>query len=258
MANITDKPSASLSADGNLALLQIDDGRVNSLGRKALEEIYACITKASNADAVILTGRSRLFSVGLDLAEIDALNQGELIDFFDLLHDVRRSLFCLPRPLVTAAAGSAIGAGASLICCGDIRVGARDSGKVGFTEAQLGLPLPASARVIATNALTTQAGYTSLILGTTYGKEEAHTLGLFNTLCEPKALLTQAKSYAEDAAKTSTSTTMIKLSLRQAALDEMDKNKASSHKAMAEAWVSADAQTRIQQAIASMNKRKSR
>jgi len=252
------KKSVVVEIDGNLARIWLDDGRINLLGRPMLEALHQAIVESSDADAVILSGRSKIFSAGLDLPEINSLEPKELLGFFELLHDVRRTLFALKRPLITAVAGSAVGAGASLLCCGDIRIGARDSGKVGFTEAKLGVPLPSSARVIASSVLTSPAGVKSLIFGTTHEKEEAQKLGYFHSLVKSTELLSTVNDAAIDAAKTSHSSSMIKLSLRQAALDEMDRDREQSHTVMVEAWKSEQAQLQIVKVVESMKPRKRR
>lgn len=239
----------AVRTDGDIARLELDDGRGNALGTAALHALLEAIAEAKAADAVLLTGRPRIFCGGLDLEEIASLSQHRIIEFFDLLHLTRRALFALERPLIVAVAGSAVGAGASLLCCGDRRLGARDNGIVGFTEAQLGVPLPASAMTIAASALAPTITTRALLFGEIFGRQEALEHGFFHQLIEPDRLLDEAEQAARGAARTSRASGLIKRALRKESLDRMDRDRAESHAIFAVEWTSTAAQTRIQSAL---------
>jgi len=226
--------------------VELDDGRGNALGTVALQGLGEAIEESRSADAVLLTGRPRIFCGGLDLEEIASMPQSRIIEFFDLLHMTRRALFALERPLVVAVAGSAVGAGASLLCCGDWRLGARDNGIVGFTEAKLGVPLPASAMMIATSTLAPSVRARALIFGETFDRQEALEHGFFHQLIEPDHLFGEAEQAARSAARTSRASGLIKRTMRKEALDRMDRERAESHAMFASEWTSAAAQRRIQ------------
>ncbi|MFT3768157.1 MAG: enoyl-CoA hydratase-related protein [Minicystis sp.] len=235
----------SLRRLGDVACVHLDDGRGNALGSAMLSALGSAIAEASSASAVLLVGRPRIFSGGLDLREIAHLPRAALLGFLDLLHDTRRALFALPRPLVVAVAGSAVGAGAALLCCGDVRLGARDAGRVGFPEVKLGVPLPASALEIAGSALTPGAAAKALLFGGSFPRDEALAMGFFHEIVEPDRLVEAAEQAAIAAAGMSAALGQIKLALRREALRRMDDDCAASHEAFASAWTSPAAQARI-------------
>lgn len=242
----------SLRRDGDVARLHLDDGRGNALGRATLSALGDAVAEASSADAVLLVGRARIFCGGLDLDELLPLPREELLDFLDVLHRTRRALFALSRPLIVAAAGSAIGAGAALLCCGDARLGARDAGLVGFPEVALGVPLPASGLQICTATLSPIFAARALLFGDSYGRDEALAMGFFHRLVEPTRLLEDAERTARAAAGISTASRAIKSALRREALQRMDEDRAESHEAFADAWTSPAAQARIAAVLKSL------
>jgi len=246
----------SLHEEGNIAYLALNNGKGNTIGSQTLTELALAFEKIVHADAVVFTGNASMFSVGLDLEELIPFSKSEIVNFFDRLHEVRKTLFGLPRPLIVAVSGSAVGAGASFLCCGDIRLGAIDHGRVGFTEAKLHVPLPASARVIASYALAMPDGQHALLFGDTYNKEEGQGLGFFHTLYKPDILIAEASKSAQEAAKISTSAGLIKQSLRQAALQEMETDKKRSHEIFAEAWVGESAQKQIARVMKALSKKR--
>jgi enoyl-CoA hydratase/carnithine racemase len=250
--------TVSSEADGNVAVVTIDDGRANLIGSAALEQLLRELGQAAEADAVILAGRRSIFSAGLDLPEINACDDDGRLAFFELLHDVRVALYGLPRPLVSLVRGSAVGAGASFVCCADVRLGALDSGQIGFTEGRLGFPLPASARVIAQSVLTTPAGQLGLLHGSTFDRQEAAELGYFHQLVETDAADDVARSEAAKLADVSASAAMIKGSLRAAGLAEMERDRAVSHRLMVDTWATAMHRPAMVELAAKMQRIKSR
>jgi enoyl-CoA hydratase len=238
-------PSVSLHESGDVARICLDDGKGNTLGSAVLAALGEAIAEASRAGAVLLVGREQIFSGGLDLFEIAALPRAPLIEFLDLLHATRRALFMVPRPVLVAVAGSAIGAGASLLCCGDTRLGARDGGRVGLPEVRLGVPLPSSTQEILQSVLPPVVAAKVLLFGETYGREEALAMGFFDRLVEAPRLLDEAEHAARSAARASTALGQIKRSLRREALRRMDADRRDSHEAFAAAWTGPEAQALI-------------
>lgn len=236
-----------VTTQGNVAQVVLDDRRGNALNRASLQALVGAIDEAGRADAVLLTGRPTIFCGGLDLEEIADLPPAPLREFLDLLYTTRRALFALERPLVVAVAGSAIGAGAALLCCGDLRLGAQDQGRVGLTEAALGVPLEITGLIIAQGVLGPRANE-ALMFGETFTRTQACDLGFFLRLTEPDALLPAAAAEAQRAARVSRAAGLIKRDLRRSALRWMEQERAANHATFVAEWTGAAAQARIQAA----------
>src|SRR4051812_24211060 len=117
----------TVTRDGNLARLQIDDGKGNVMGTPMLRALITASREAAAADAVLITGRPKVFCGGLDLGEVIPKTPDQLLEFLDVFHDATRAVFAIPRPVITAARGSAVAGGAILLAQGDVRVTTRDS-----------------------------------------------------------------------------------------------------------------------------------
>ncbi|MCE2531943.1 MAG: crotonase/enoyl-CoA hydratase family protein [Acidimicrobiia bacterium] len=138
---MSDTP-VTLSMVGPVALVSIDDGKVNALTPDLLDSLFGLLDAAeANAGAVVLAGRPGVFCAGLDLnvmrgggpAVKDLLRKGGEI-FLRLAE--------FPRPIVAACTGHALAAGAVVLLCCDIRICAAGTYKVGLNEVAIGLPLP--------------------------------------------------------------------------------------------------------------------
>ena len=112
---------------GDIAVVALDDGKVNALGPELLAGLQAALDRAEKeAKALVLTGRPGRFSAGFDLSVLggggaagrDLVTRGaetalRLIDF--------------PLPVVAACSGHAIAMGALLLLASDFRIGATGS-----------------------------------------------------------------------------------------------------------------------------------
>ena len=94
----------TLSIEGGIAEIQLDDGKVNALSETMLEQLLAAIEEAAQADAALLIcGRPGCFSGGYDRKLIDA--GGPACDAMRAAGDrLTLALLDYPAPLVTAKA----------------------------------------------------------------------------------------------------------------------------------------------------------
>src|SRR5258708_4357110 len=95
--------------------------------RQALRDTLAARATDPQCRAVVLTGAGRAFCVGQDLREhINLLETGTddpLRAVRDHYNPIAAALATLGRPVVAAVRGTAAGAGASLACLADFRIG---------------------------------------------------------------------------------------------------------------------------------------
>jgi enoyl-CoA hydratase len=237
----------------------MDDGRANAMGSTMLTSLRAAFANARDAAAVLLTGRPRVFCGGLDLLEVGPLEREELFGFLALFHDTMRAVYAFPRPVVVAAAGSAVAGGAILLCCGDERIGARDEGVVGANEVRLGIPFPASAMEMVASVLSRVEASRALLFGDLVGKDEALRSGWFHRLADPGSLEAEAVQRARDVATIPASAfEPVKRELRAAALARMDARRTESHEVFVDAWTGPVAQARIRQIVADLQARRAK
>jgi enoyl-CoA hydratase len=249
-------PMLTTTTANNVLHIALDDGKANVLGTKMLRALAKALADGKDADAALVTGRDKIFSGGLDLAEVTTLSKADLTTFLELFHATFRALFAFDRPLVTAARGGAVAGGAILLCTGDLRLSSRDKGLIGVNEARLGVPFPVSAFEIMKSALGPNEGARAMVIGDLMGKDDALRRGFVHELCEPEALATLAAERAQDAAKTSRkATAAIKGALRKGALERIDAERDGSISAFADAWSGPESQARLAAIMAEMKKR---
>ena len=78
---------------------------------------------AAGTGAVVLTGREKFFSAGVDLKIVPTLDADGEKAMIDGINRMAASWYSFPRPVICAVNGHAIAGGMVMALCGDYRVG---------------------------------------------------------------------------------------------------------------------------------------
>jgi enoyl-CoA hydratase/carnithine racemase len=130
-----------LEVDAAVGTIRLDRPKMNALNAQVQEEIRACATEASErADvrAVVLYGGERVFAAGADIKEMKDMSYVDMLARADALQDCFKAVARIPKPVIAAITGYALGGGCELSMCADFRVVA-DNAKLGQPEILLGV-----------------------------------------------------------------------------------------------------------------------
>lgn len=132
----------TMSLVGSVALIGLDDGKVNAINVGLIDDLWSALDAAeAGAGAVVLTGRPGAFSAGLDLRVMSG-GADAAMELLDRGTELFLRLAEFPLPVVTACTGHALAAGAVLLLCSDVRIGAAGDFKIGLNEVAIGIGLP--------------------------------------------------------------------------------------------------------------------
>lgn len=133
-----------VSGEGNVAVVTINRPKaLNALTYAAMAEI-AAVTEDLAADpevrAVVFTGAGeRAFVAGADINEVRAISSAEEAERkMRYGQEVFRKIELMPKPVIMAINGYALGAGLELAMAGDVRIAA-ETAKLGLPEINLGV-----------------------------------------------------------------------------------------------------------------------
>ena len=153
MSSTTATDPVSCSIDDGVAVLRIDDGKVNVVSHRVIEQLHAGLDQAAaEARAVAIVGRDGKLSAGFDLTEMTAgVEQARAL--VGAGGRLLMRLFGHPQPVVVAVTGHALAAGALLTLACDLRIGADVAAKIGLNETAIGMGLPRYATELASARL---------------------------------------------------------------------------------------------------------
>jgi enoyl-CoA hydratase/carnithine racemase len=124
-----------------IATIRLDRPKMNALNAQVQGEIAeaAAQVSADNAiRAVILYGGERVFAAGADIKEMAPLGYAEMAERSAALQASFTTVADIPKPVVAAITGYALGGGLELALCADFRV-LGESARVGQPEILLGI-----------------------------------------------------------------------------------------------------------------------
>lgn len=185
-------------AEGPVAIVTMDDGKVNSLSPALLSEVDGALDRAQAEGAVVvLTGREGVFSAGFDLPTLQAGGPDAIAMVragFELAH----RLLSFPMPVVIACSGHAVAMGLFLVLSGDHRIGVQGAAhKIVANEVAIGLTLPRAAIEICRERVDPAHLSRILTLAETFSPDTAVGTGLLDGVAPPGELLTVARATAE-------------------------------------------------------------
>jgi enoyl-CoA hydratase len=189
--------SVTYQLDGHVAVVTLDDGKANALGRDLLDALGHALDRAEadpDARAVLLVGRPGRFSAGFDLATMTA-GVDEMRALVGAGARLIARLLMEPLPVVAACTGHALAAGALLLLACDYRIGGRGEFKIGLNETVIGMSLPVWAVELARYRMPPSA-LDQIILGQVTGPDEACAAGFLDRVVDPDRLLGEAAALA--------------------------------------------------------------
>jgi enoyl-CoA hydratase/carnithine racemase len=124
-----------------IATIRLDRPKMNALNAQVQGEIAEAAGQVSadpTVAAVILYGGERVFAAGADIKEMADLGYAEMAERSVRLQASFSAVARIPKPVVAAVAGYALGGGLELALCADFRV-LGESAKAGQPEILLGI-----------------------------------------------------------------------------------------------------------------------
>ena len=138
---MTDGKFVRLEVEGGIATIRLDRPPMNALNAQVQEELRAAATEAgdrSDVSAVILYGGEKVFAAGADIKEMVTMSYADMIVRSGALQSSFTAVARIPKPVVAAVTGYALGGGCELALCADLRV-CGDNAKLGQPEISLGI-----------------------------------------------------------------------------------------------------------------------
>jgi enoyl-CoA hydratase/carnithine racemase len=130
-----------LEVEDGVGTIRLDRPKMNALSAQVQEEVREAATEAARRDdvrAVILYGGERVFAAGADIKEMADLSYTDMVDRSGRLQTAFTSVAKIPKPVVAAVTGYALGGGCELALCADIRI-AGQGATLGQPEVLLGI-----------------------------------------------------------------------------------------------------------------------
>jgi enoyl-CoA hydratase/carnithine racemase len=184
-------------ADG-VGTIRLDRPKMNALDVQMQEEIRAAAAEATERDdvkAVIVYGGERVFAAGADVKEMATMSHTDMIKRSHGLTSAFSAVARIPKPVVAAVTGYALGGGCELALCADIRIAA-DNATLGQPEVLLGI-IPGAGGTQRLSRLVGPSRAKDIIFTGRFVKaEEAHRIGMVDKVVPADQVYDEALAWA--------------------------------------------------------------
>jgi len=182
-----------------VAVAHLDDGKANAFSHEMISAIGEHLDRFGSEDAtkaVLIAGRAGVLSGGFDLKVM-----GSTPNAVHGLVAAGAELFCrfleFPLPIVIAATGHSVAAGAIALLAADARLGAAGKFRIGLPEVAIGMTLPHFAAALARGRLSKRHLLRATAQAELYSPEGAVDAGFLDRVVPAEELLDAAVAEAK-------------------------------------------------------------
>ncbi|WP_326798664.1 enoyl-CoA hydratase-related protein [Streptomyces sp. NBC_01808] len=195
--------TAYLEVAEGVGTLRLDRPPMNALDIAVQDRIRELAAEAAGRDdvrALVVWGGEKVFAAGADIKEMQAMDHAAMVARSRGLQESFTALARVPKPVVAAVNGYALGGGCELALCADIRI-AGEGAKLGQPEILLGL-IPGAGGTQRLARLVGPSRAKDLIFtGRMVKAAEALTIGLVDRVVPDAEVHEQAHAWAARLAK---------------------------------------------------------
>lgn len=182
-----------------VAVVTLNNPKVNALSRAVLDQLHRIALELTEnpPGAVVVTGGERIFAAGADISEFGGASEASVIG--ETFHRALNAVAAIPRFVIAAVTGYALGGGCELALACDYRI-AGEKAVFGQPEILLGI-IPGGG---GTQRLTRTVGASRakelMITGRQVKADEAVRIGLADELVPQDDVLARALALASEIA----------------------------------------------------------
>lgn len=184
---------------GDILEIRLARPPVNALDPELVERLVQVLTKAprDGARAMVLSGQPGMFSAGLDVPALLALDRQAMQDFWKSFYSLMGALACSPVPIAAALTGHSPAGGAVMALFCDTRIMAAGDYRIGLNEVQVGLPLPAIIHSALVRQIGPHQAERLAVPGRMIGPDQAKALGLVDEVVAEEEVIPEALAWCE-------------------------------------------------------------
>ncbi|QEU91692.1 enoyl-CoA hydratase/isomerase family protein [Streptomyces kanamyceticus] len=195
--------TATLEVTEGVGTIRLDRPPMNALDIATQDRIKELAEEAARRDdvrAVVIHGGEKVFAAGADIKEMQDMDHAAMIARSGALQESFTAVARIPKPVVAAVNGYALGGGCELALCADFRIAA-DNAKLGQPEILLGV-IPGAGGTQRLARLVGPSKAKDLIFTGRHVKaEEALAIGLVDRVVPAAEVYEQAYAWAARLAK---------------------------------------------------------
>ncbi|MFD3914263.1 enoyl-CoA hydratase/isomerase family protein [Streptomyces sp. NPDC058603] len=188
----------NLEVSGGVGTIRLDRPPMNALDSSIQDRLRELADEAGRRDdvrSVILYGGEKVFAAGADIKEMRGWDHAAMVARSRALQESFTAVARIPKPVVAAVTGYALGGGCELALCADFRIAGANA-KLGQPEILLGLIPGAGGTQRLARLIGPSRAKDLIFTGRQVKADEALALGLVDRVVPPEEVYEQAHAWA--------------------------------------------------------------
>ncbi|MGY4928445.1 enoyl-CoA hydratase/isomerase family protein [Streptomyces sp. 900105755] len=190
--------TATLEVSAGVGTIRLDRPPMNALDvatQDRIKELAEEATRREDVRAVVVYGGEKVFAAGADIKEMQDMDHAAMVLRSRSLQDSFSAVARIPKPVVAAVTGYALGGGCELALCADYRIAA-DNAKLGQPEILLGLIPGAGGTQRLPRLIGPSKAKDLIFTGRMVKADEALAIGLVDRVVPAADVYTEAHAWA--------------------------------------------------------------
>ncbi|MET9484237.1 enoyl-CoA hydratase-related protein [Streptomyces sp. NPDC006638] len=190
--------TVNLEVSDGVGTIRLDRPPMNALNASIQDRLRELAEEAGRREdvrAVILYGGEKVFAAGADIKEMRDMDHAAMVLRSRALQEAFTAVARIPKPVVAAVTGYALGGGCELTLCADYRIAA-DNAKLGQPEILLGLIPGAGGTQRLARLIGPSRAKDLIFTGRQVRADEALAIGLVDRVVPAAEVYEQARAWA--------------------------------------------------------------
>ena len=188
----------SIEVTDGVAVARLDRPKMNAISLQVQSDLREAATELTERDdvrAVVLWGGERVFAAGNDVKEMADMSYADMVKVSASVSSATTAIARIPKPVIAAVNGYALGGGCELALSADLRFAAEDA-VLGQPEVLLGIIPGAGGTQRLTRLVGTAKAKDIIFTGRFVKAEEALRIGLVDRVVPADKVLEESVAYA--------------------------------------------------------------
>ncbi|MFG2958485.1 enoyl-CoA hydratase/isomerase family protein [Streptomyces sp. NPDC048291] len=190
--------TVTLEVAEGVGTIRLDRPPMNALDvatQDRIRELAGEAARREDVRAVVIYGGEKVFAAGADIKEMQNMDHAAMVLRSRDLQDSFSAVARIPKPVVAAVTGYALGGGCELALCADFRIAA-DNAKLGQPEILLGLVPGAGGTQRLPRLIGPSKAKDLIFTGRMVKADEALAIGLVDRVVPAADVYTEAHAWA--------------------------------------------------------------
>jgi enoyl-CoA hydratase/carnithine racemase len=194
---MADPEFVTLQVEDGVGTIRLDRPKMNAINEQLHFEVRAAALEAGKREdirAVVLYGGERVFAAGADIKAMSQLDATGMVAWGRELTNSFTEVARIPKPVIAAVTGYALGGGCELALCADLRFAA-DNAVLGQPEILLGVIPGAGGTQRLTRLVGPSRAKDIIFTGRFVQADEALAIGLVDRVHPAESVYDEAVAY---------------------------------------------------------------